>query len=62
MLWGKHAQSYKKFITNETHLILESSHPSPLGANKGVNPFIGCKHFSKANEFLLHNNKKEVIW
>lgn len=58
LLWGNHAQGYEKYITNEKHLILKSSHPSPLGYNKTDNPFKGCDHFNKANEFL----KNKIQW
>jgi uracil-DNA glycosylase len=57
MLWGKHAQSYKEFINNDTHLILETSHPSPYSVKYG---FKGCGHFSKCNEFLKSRNIKEI--
>lgn len=59
MLWGSYARSKKQFITNKTHLILESSHPSPLSVYRG---FMGCKHFSKANEFLIKNYGKKIEW
>lgn len=54
MLWGNNARSYKRFLTNEKHLVLEAAHPSPLSAMHG---FFGCKHFSKAETFL-----QEKIW
>jgi len=37
-------------------LILEGTHPSPLGANKGG--FFGGKYFSKTNEYLKIYKKK----
>lgn len=49
ILWGRFARNKKKLITNPNHCILEAAHPSPLSAYNG---FFGCKHFSKANEFL----------
>jgi len=49
MLWGANARSKKALITGKQHLILEAPHPSPLSAYQG---FFGCKHFSKAKEFL----------
>jgi len=54
ILWGANAKSKKVFITNKNHLILESSHPSPLSAYGG---FWGSKPFSKANNFLMKNNE-----
>ena len=34
-------------------------HPSPLSAYRG---FFGCKHFSKANEFLKANGVEPIDW
>ncbi len=60
MLWGKHAQSKNSLLApNSNHLILCSHHPSPLSAYRG---FFGCKHFSKANEFLSSNNIAPIDW
>lgn len=59
MLWGADAKAKAQFITNPNHLILTSAHPSPLSAYNG---FFGCKHFSKANEFLRANNMEEIDW
>lgn len=58
MLWGNHAKDYKKFIHNKYHLVLEATHPSPFS----VKGFKGCKHFSKANSYLIDNNLKPIIW
>lgn len=61
MLWGKYAQKKQCIISSEKdHLILKSNHPSPLSANRGG--WFGCKHFSKANEYLSKNNKAEIKW
>lgn len=59
ILWGANARSKTKLITNTNHLILESAHPSPLSAYNG---FFGCRHFSKANEFLKANGMGEINW
>ena len=59
MLWGAPARAKKALITNERHLVLETVHPSPLSAYGG---FFGCKHFSKANEFLIKNNIEPIDW
>lgn len=58
MLWGSDAKGKKSLITNKKHLILESAHPSPLSAYN----FLGCKHFSKANDFLIQNGLKPINW
>lgn len=52
LLWGRFARDKKALVTNPEHKVLEAAHPSPLSAYNG---FFGCKHFSKANEFLGEN-------
>lgn len=59
LLWGKPAQSKLPMLTNPKHLILTAPHPSPLSAYRG---FLGCKHFSKTNEFLKANGIEEIDW
>ena len=59
LLWGRPAQMKKAMLNNPKHLILEAPHPSPLSAYRG---FFGCKHFSKANEFLKANGVEPVDW
>lgn len=58
-LWGKPAQAKKQFLNNPIHLILQAPHPSPLSAYRG---FFGCKHFSKANEFLVKHGLEPIDW
>ena len=59
MLWGNFARKKKELITNKQHLILESVHPSPLSFSRG---FLECRHFSKANDFLIKNNIAPIDW
>lgn len=59
LLWGAPAGKKKDLITNRKHLILQTSHPSPLSAYRG---FLGCGHFSKTNEFLLQNGLAPIDW
>lgn len=59
ILWGKPAQTKKLLITHSQHLVLESPHPSPLSAHRG---FFGCKHFSKANQFLKQIGSSPIEW
>ena len=58
-LWGRPAQTKRSMLNNRNHLILEAPHPSPLSAHRG---FFGCKHFSKANNFLISHNIEPVDW
>ena len=50
MLWGSYAQNKSILIDPNKHFILKAPHPSPLSAHRG---FLGCKHFSQANQYLL---------
>ncbi|WP_026521994.1 uracil-DNA glycosylase [Butyrivibrio sp. VCB2001] len=59
MLWGRPAQMKRSMLNNPKHLVLTAPHPSPLSAYRG---FFGCKHFSKANEFLKANGLEPIDW
>ncbi len=59
MLWGAYAQKKGAIIDPSKHYILKAAHPSPFAADKG---FFGCKHFSKANEYLREHGKPEIEW
>lgn len=59
MLWGKYAQEKGKFIDKTRHLVLTAAHPSPFAADKG---WFGCRHFSKANEYLRSRSLQEIDW
>lgn len=59
MLWGRFAQEKQALIDATKHLILKAAHPSPFSAYNG---FMGCKHFSKANDYLVKNGKEPIDW
>ena len=59
MLWGGYAQKKASKIGKESHCILKATHPSPLSAHRG---FFGCRHFSKANEYLVLNGLNPIKW
>lgn len=62
MLWGGYANQKANFIKSNAaadHLILSSSHPSPLSVYRG---FDGCDHFHHANEFLKQNGLLPIDW
>lgn len=59
MLWGKPAQRKAEMLNNPKHLVLMAPHPSPLSSYRG---FFGCKHFSKANDFLRSNGIEPIDW
>lgn len=59
LLWGSFAKSKTEFIDTGKHLVLTAAHPSPLSAYNG---FFGCRHFSKANEWLVQNGISPIDW
>ncbi|MEM7646733.1 MAG: uracil-DNA glycosylase [Pseudomonadota bacterium] len=59
ILWGSYAQKKAHFVDGKKHLILKGPHPSPLSAHRG---FFGCRHFSKANQFLIENQQAPIDW
>ncbi|NDE60659.1 MAG: uracil-DNA glycosylase, partial [Cyclobacteriaceae bacterium] len=58
-LWGAFAQKKEELIDSSKHLILKAPHPSPLSAHRG---FLGCRHFSKANAYLLATQQSPIAW
>jgi uracil-DNA glycosylase len=59
MLWGAYAQKKVELIDQKRHLVLKAPHPSPLSAYRG---FLGCRHFSLANQYLLEKGKSPINW
>jgi len=59
ILWGAYAQKKGEVIDTEKHLVIKSTHPSPLSAYGG---FFGSQPFSKANMYLAMNGKSEIRW
>lgn len=59
MLWGNYAKAKGAHIDRSTHLVLEAPHPSPFSAASG---FFGCKHFGKANEYLIGQGESPIEW
>lgn len=59
MLWGSYAQRKGQYINRRRHLVLEAPHPSPLSAYRG---FIGCGHFSAANDYLVQHGQEPINW
>ena len=57
MLWGSYAQKKGAVIDRGRHLVLTAPHPSPLSAYRG---FLGCRHFSLCNEYLLSQGKQPI--
>ncbi len=59
MLWGSYAQKKGAIADPNNNLILKSVHPSPLSSYRG---FFGCRHFSRANEYLASIGKNQIVW
>ena len=59
MLWGSYAQKKGAAVDPARHLVLKAPHPSPLSAHRG---FFGCRHFSKANEYLVEHGIMPIDW
>ncbi len=59
MLWWSFAQSKAILIDEKKHLVLKAAHPSPFSSYRW---FFGCKHFSKANDYLQSKGKEIVDW
>jgi len=59
LLWGSYAQKKGDFVDTHRNLVLKAPHPSPLSAHRG---FLGCKHFSKTNQYLSQHGKTPIHW
>lgn len=59
MLWGSYAHKKGAHIDITKHLVLKTTHPSPLSAHRG---FLGCGHFSKCNQYLKSHNYPAIDW
>lgn len=59
LLWGSYAQKKGRVIDTRRHLVLRAPHPSPLSAHRG---FIGCGHFSTANQYLARHGLGPIDW
>lgn len=59
MLWGAFAQKKSDLIDRTKHLILATSHPSPLSAHRG---FLGSGVFKRCNEYLSLNGHRPIEW
>ena len=60
ILWGSYARSKAAYIDRTRHLVLQSTHPSPLSANRGG--WFGNRHFSQANAYLQAHGATPIVW
>ena len=61
VLWGRPAQR-KRPLIGDQHVVIESSHPSPLSARRGAKPFYGSMPFSEANARLVALGRDPIDW
>jgi uracil-DNA glycosylase len=59
MLWGAFAQKKGDLIDPCRHLVLKTSHPSPLSAHRG---FLGSGIFGKCNDYLRQHGRETIVW
>lgn len=59
LLRGNFAKSKSSLIDAQKHLVLETSHPSPLGAYRW---FSWSKHFSQTNKRLVQYGQLPIVW
>jgi uracil-DNA glycosylase len=64
LLWGAQAQAKRALIDAacQGHDVHAANHPSPLSARRPPVPFLGCRHFSRANAFLAQHGRGSVDW
>ena len=59
LLWGAPAQALCAHLPRDSHLFLQSPHPSPLSAHRG---FFGSRPFSTTNRWLIAQGQPPIDW
>lgn len=59
LLWGNYAHQFAKKITNKTHVVIKTSHPSPLSFYRS---FYRSNMFKKTNEILINKGLTKINW
>ena len=65
LLWGGPASKKAQSIvggSNDSHVIIQTSHPSPLGATKTASPFLTSRCFTRANDALVDLGEEPIDW
>jgi uracil-DNA glycosylase len=62
LLFGAKAQKFSPLIDKPNHYMIKTSHPSPLSATSGANPFIGSRCFYNMNKWLERIKEKPIDW
>lgn len=58
ILWGNDAKKKAESVDHTKHLVLSSAHPSPFS----VKNFLGNRHFSQTNSYLVQNEIDPIDW
>lgn len=63
LLWGREAQAAEKYIQGDNNHVIQTSHPSPLGAGKlAPIPFNHSGIFKLTNQILEENGRSPIDW
>ncbi len=62
LLWGSPASKKAASVDESKHVVIRTSHPSPLGATKTASPFLGSRCFSRTNDSLERLGHNPVDW
>ncbi len=65
LLFGKNAHLKENLIDSNKHLLIKTSHPSPLGAFKSGKDFVafqGSNVFKLTNDYLRSKKQAEIVW
>lgn len=62
LLWGAPAAKKAAMVDETKHVVIRTSHPSPLGARKTASPFLGSRCFSRCNDALESFGKSPIDW
>ncbi len=66
LLWGGPASQKAKSIVGSNqsskHVVIRTSHPSPLGATKTASPFLTSRCFTRANAALEGLGEEPIDW
>lgn len=60
LLWGNNAHTFASYITGKKALIIQTTHPSPLSANRGG--FFHLHQFSRTNQYLMNHGLTPIKW
>lgn len=62
LLWGNPAAKKASCVDEDKHVVIRTSHPSPLGATKTDSPFLSSRCFSRANAALEEMGHAPIDW